>query len=155
MHGLMMDDGLLVSSLLAQAACNHPDTEIVSRLCDGTIHRYDYLRCEIRAKNLARAMHALGVRPGDRVATLAWNDFRHVELFYGICGIGAVCHTLNPRLPKEQLRYIAAHSQFRVLFSIPPSWRSPKLWPPRSTDSGNTSFSARRRRCPPPPCPAP
>lgn len=115
----MMDDGLLVSSLLAQAACNHPDTEIVSRLCDGTIHRYDYLRCEIRAKNLARAMHALGVRPGDRVATLAWNDFRHVELFYGICGIGAVCHTLNPRLPKEQLRYIAAHSQFRVLFLDP------------------------------------
>jgi 3-(methylthio)propionyl---CoA ligase len=116
MRGLMSQEPLLVSMLIRHAARFHGDTEIVSRLLDGAIHRYTYAEAERRARRLARALLRLGIRPGDRVGTLATNTYRHFELYYGISGIGAVCHTINPRLFDEQLLYIVNHAQDRLLF---------------------------------------
>ncbi len=116
MQGLMSERPLLVSSLIQHAARYHGDVEIVSRLVDGTIHRYDYAEAERRARRLGRALLRLGVKPGDRVGTLAWNTYRHVELYYGVSGIGAVCHTINPRLFDDQIIYIVNHAQDRLLF---------------------------------------
>ena len=98
MQGLMMDKPLLISSLLEHAAKYHGGTEIVSRTVEGPIHRYTFADAEIRARKLAKALRALGIREGDRVATLAWNGYRHYELYYGVSGMGAVCHMINPRL---------------------------------------------------------
>jgi fatty-acyl-CoA synthase len=116
MLGLMSERPLLVSSILTHAATCHSDGEIVSRTIEGPIHRYTYADAELRAKQLARALLRLGVEPGDRIATLAWNTFRHVELYYAISGIGAVCHTINPRLFDDQIVYIVNHASDRLLF---------------------------------------
>ena len=116
MDGLMMDRPLLVSSLIAHAGRYHGDTEIVSRTVEGSIHRTTYAETERRAKRLANALTRLGIKPGDRIATLAWNGYRHFELYFGISGIGAVCHTINPRLFHEQIEYIANHAGDRLLF---------------------------------------
>ncbi|MBN3724094.1 3-(methylthio)propionyl-CoA ligase [Burkholderia sp. Ac-20379] len=117
--GQMMDVPLLVSSLIAHAARHMGDAEIVSRRVEGDIHRYTYRDCERRAKQLAQALLRGGVQPGDRVGTLAWNGYRHLEAYYGISGMGAVCHTINPRLFPEQLVYIVNHADDRfVLFDI-------------------------------------
>jgi 3-(methylthio)propionyl---CoA ligase len=116
MRGLMSQERLLVSMLIRHAARFHGDTEIVSRLVDGGIHRYGYAEAERRSRRLARALLRLGIEPGDRVGTLAWNTYRHFELYYGISGIGAVCHTINPRLFDEQIVYIINHAQDRLLF---------------------------------------
>jgi len=116
MRGLMMDMPLLVSSLLAHADRCHGDTEIVSRAVEGPIHRYTYSQAHRRAKQLAQALARLGVKQGDRVATLAWNGFRHFELYYGVSGMGAVIHTINPRLFPEQLVFIANHAEDAYLF---------------------------------------
>jgi acyl-CoA synthetase (AMP-forming)/AMP-acid ligase II len=118
MRGLMMDRPLLISSLIRYAAEYHGDAEIVSRSPDG-LHRYTYRDLEARSKRLGRALMRLGIRLGDRVATLAWNGFRHLELYYGVSCIGAVCHTVNPRLFQEQIRYIVNHAADRVLFLDP------------------------------------
>src|SRR3954469_6603047 len=106
MLGLMMDRPLLVSNLIEHAGRYHADAEIVSRTVEGPIHRTTYAEAERRAKKVANALTALGIRPGDRVATLAWNGYRHFELYFGISGIGAVCHTIHPRLFHEQIEYI-------------------------------------------------
>jgi len=116
MRGLMSERPLLVSAIIAHAALYHRDTEIVSRTVEGAIHRYSYAQAERRSKRVARALLRLGIKPGDRVGTLAWNTFRHLELYYGISGIGAVCHTINPRLFDEQLVYIVNHAADRLLF---------------------------------------
>ena len=116
MHGLMSERPLLVSAIIKHAAIYHRDTEIVSRTVEGPIHRYTYGEAERRSKRLARALLRLGIRPGDRVGTLAWNTFRHVELYYAISGIGAVCHTINPRLFDGQIVYIINHAADRLLF---------------------------------------
>jgi fatty-acyl-CoA synthase len=116
MRGLMMDRPLLVSSLIDYAATYHGDTEIVSRTVEGGTHRYGYAEAASRARRLAQALRRLGVADGDRVATLAWNGFRHLELYFGISGIGAVCHTVNPRLFHDQIRYIVNHAEDRLLF---------------------------------------
>jgi acyl-CoA synthetase (AMP-forming)/AMP-acid ligase II len=116
MHGLMSERPLLISAIIKHAALYHRDTEIVSRTVEGGIHRYTYGSAERRAKRLARAFLKLGIRPGDRVGTLAWNTFRHFELYYAISGIGAVCHTINPRLFDDQILYIANHAEDRLLF---------------------------------------
>ncbi|WP_025599516.1 3-(methylthio)propionyl-CoA ligase [Burkholderia sp. WSM2230] len=108
--GQMMDVPLTVSSLLAHAARHFGSAEIVSRRIEGDIHRYTYRDCERRAKQLAQALIALGVQPGERVATLAWNGYRHLETYYGTTGFGAVCHTINPRLFPEQIAYIVNHA---------------------------------------------
>jgi len=91
--------------------------EIVSRSVEGPIHRYNYSEANHRAKQLAQALEGLGMQLGDRVATLAWNGYRHLECYYGVSGIGAVLHTINPRLFPEQIVYIANHAEDRVLFT--------------------------------------
>jgi len=118
-HGLMMDSPLLTSSLIVHAARQHGDTEIVSRSVEGPIHRYTYAEAEARAKRLAKALLELGVGGSDRIATLAWNGHRHLELYFGISGLGAVCHTINPRLFADQLAYIVNHAKDRYVFLDP------------------------------------
>ena len=117
LYGLMMDSPLLVITLLEFAARHHGATEIVSRSVEGPIHRYTYRDAYGRASQLAWALKALGIAQGDRVATLAWNTHRHFELYYAIPGIGAVCHTVNPRLHPDQIAYIVNHAEDRLLFA--------------------------------------
>lgn len=120
MLGLMQDDlPLLVSSLLDYAEKFHPDQEIVTRSLEGPIHRYTYKDASSRAKKLAKALQALDVQLGDRIGTLAWNTYRHFEAWYGITGIGAVTHTLNPRLFPEQLSYIINHAENKYILLDP------------------------------------
>ncbi|GAB3328753.1 3-(methylthio)propionyl-CoA ligase [Hymenobacter humi] len=116
MQGLMMADQLRVAGIIEHAAKWHADSEIVSRLPEGGIHRYTYAQAHHRSKRLANALLRLGMQDGDRVGTLAWNTHRHFELYYGVAGIGAVCHTINPRLFPEQLVYIINHAEDRLLF---------------------------------------
>src|SRR5438477_13100429 len=116
MRGLMSERPLLVSSLIEHAARYHGDVEIVSLLVDGTTYRYGYAEAARRSKQLANALLRLGIEPGDRVGTLAWNTHRHFELYYGVSGIGAMCHTINPRLFDEQIDYIINHAADRLLF---------------------------------------
>jgi len=117
MKGLMMDTPLLISSLIRFAAQYHSDTEIVSRTLEGPLHRYTYSDAYLRIKKLANALHKFGIQPGDRVATLAWNGYRHFELYYAISSMGAVCHTINPRLFHEQIDYIINHAEDRMIFA--------------------------------------
>ena len=116
MFGLMQDRPLLIQQLIDHAAQNHGDTEIVSRTVEGGIHRYTYRDAQARAKKVAEALAALGIKPGDRIGTLAWNGYRHFELYYGVSGMGAVCHTINPRLFPEQIAYIVNHAEDQLLF---------------------------------------
>ena len=116
MLGLMQDRPLLISSLIEHANAFHPGAEIVSRTVEGPIHRCTYGDIHRRSKQVAKALIALGVAPGDRVATLAWNGYRHMELYYGVSGMGAVLHTINPRLFPEQITYIANHAEDKYLF---------------------------------------
>ncbi|CAM3446457.1 3-(methylthio)propionyl-CoA ligase [Parendozoicomonas haliclonae] len=116
MLGNMMDLPLQISSLLDHAEQTHPDTEIVSRRCEGDIHRYTMSDAAKRAKQAANALEKMGVQQGDRVATLAWNNYRHYELYFAVSGTGAVMHTINPRLFPEQLVYIINHAEDRWIF---------------------------------------
>jgi 3-(methylthio)propionyl---CoA ligase len=116
LRGLMMDRPLLVSSVIDYAAEVFPNVEIVSQTVEGGLHRYGYAQARQRIGRLANALLQLGVKPGDRVATLAWNGYRHFELYFAISGIGAVCHTINPRLFPEQITYIANHAGDSMLF---------------------------------------
>src|SRR5262252_3898338 len=115
MEGLMQDWPLVISSVLDHAYINHPEREIVSRSVEGPIHRYTYKDLYARSKRCAKALRKLGLREGDVAATLAWNTYRHMEVWYGIMGLGAVCHTINPRLFTDQIIYIANHAEDRVL----------------------------------------
>ena len=115
MLGLMQTQPLLISSILTHAARHHPRAEVVSRLVDGRMHRTTYLELEERARRLVRALQALGVARHDRVATLAWNSFRHLELYYGVSGMGAVIHTVNPRLAPDDVAYIIGDAGATVL----------------------------------------
>ncbi len=116
MHGSMQDWPLLVSKIIDHAATNHGQREVVSLTCEGGIHRSNWATVRRRAKQVAGALRELGVAPGDRVATLAWNTHRHLESWYGISGMGGVAHTINPRLFEDQIVYIANHAEDRVLF---------------------------------------
>ncbi|MFM0529462.1 3-(methylthio)propionyl-CoA ligase [Paraburkholderia strydomiana] len=116
MQGLMMEQPLLVASLLVHAERHHGAQEIVSRRVEGDIHRYQYRDLAQRARRMANALAGLGVQPGERVATLAWNGYRHMEMYFAASGSGAVLHTLNPRLHVEQLAYIIDHAEDRVVF---------------------------------------
>lgn len=116
MHGQIMDVPLLISSLIRHADRYHGDTEIVTRTVEGPIHRYTYRDAHGRARQLANALTSLGVKQGERVATLAWNTHRHFEIYYATSGMGAVCHTINPRLFPEQIAYIAEHAEDKHLF---------------------------------------
>ena len=116
MQGLMMDRPLLISTLLQHAESTYPKTEIVSRRCEGDIHRYTMKDAAARARKVANLLKKLDIQDGQRVATLAWNNYRHFELYYGISGYGAVLHTINPRLFAEQLVYIINHAEDRFIF---------------------------------------
>ena len=116
MQGLMMDQPLLISNIIDHAARYHGDTEIVSVGTDAGRHRTNYSEVRNRAKKLGAALLKRGLEHSDRVATIAWNNHRHLELYYGISGAGLVCHTINPRLFPEQLKYIVSHANDRVVF---------------------------------------
>ena len=116
MHGLMMNMPLLISSLIRHAATHHGDTEIVSRLTEGGIHRYTYADAHRRAQQMANVLTQLGIQHGDRVGTLAWNGYRHFETYFAASGMGAVLHTINPRLFPEQITYIINHADDQYVF---------------------------------------
>ncbi|MEA3183397.1 MAG: 3-(methylthio)propionyl---CoA ligase [Gammaproteobacteria bacterium] len=116
MLGLMQSHPLLVSSLIEHASRSHPDTEVVSRTREGSVHRCTFADIGWRSKRVADALTCLGVEPGQRVGTLAWNNYRHLELFFGVSGMGAVIHTVNPRLFPSQLEYIINHAEDQYLF---------------------------------------
>jgi fatty-acyl-CoA synthase len=119
MQGLMQDWPLVVSSVLDFAYTNHPEQEVVSRSTEGPIHRYTYKDLYQRAKKCAKALRKLGLGQGQVAATMAWNTGRHMEAWYGIMGLGAVCHTLNPRLFPDQLVYIINHAEDKfILFDL-------------------------------------
>ncbi len=117
MQGLMQDWPLTVDKILDHAKAWHGGREIVSRSVEGPIVRTTYAEVYERAKRVSNALLGLGILPGDRVATLAWNTARHIEAWYGIMGMGAVCHTLNPRLFAEQLVYIINHADDRIILT--------------------------------------
>ncbi len=116
MIGLMQHHPLLISSLIEHAAKVHQSAEIVSHMPGAPAHRCSYVDVARRARQLAQAVMALGIREGDRVGTMAWNGYRHLELFFGVSGMGAVLHTVNPRLFPEQIAYIVNHAENQVLF---------------------------------------
>ncbi|MGI9217697.1 MAG: AMP-binding protein, partial [Hydrogenophaga sp.] len=116
MLGQMQSQPLLISSLITHAERHHGGTEIVSRRVEGDIHRTTYKEIASRSRRLAKALAALGVQHSDRIATLAWNGYRHMELYYAVSGSGAVLHTLNPRLHPDQVVWIADHAEDQVLF---------------------------------------
>ncbi len=115
MHGLMMNTPLLISSIAEHAANFHGDREIVSVTMDNPRHRYTVGDSVQRARQLAGALDKLGFERGDRIATIAWNDYRHLEIYYGVSGAGYVCHTINPRLFPEQLVFIINHAEDRYI----------------------------------------
>lgn len=117
MKGLMMNRPLLVSDIIDYAAVAHGDARLISSRTEGDRHEYDYAAARARIVQLSLALEQMGVRPGDRVATLAWNGYRHFELYYAIQGIGAVCHTINPRLSHEQLVYVVNHAEDMLFFA--------------------------------------
>ena len=119
MLGQMMSRPLLISMIAQHAAQWHPQREIVSITADHPRHRYTYREAFARAKQLANVLTAAGVVRGERIATLAWNDFRHFEIYYGVSGAGFVCHTINPRLFASQIEYIIDHAEDRWLFLDP------------------------------------
>jgi fatty-acyl-CoA synthase len=116
MQALMMNSQLMISSILRHADKNFPDSEIVSVTADNPRHRHTYKDFANRSRQLANALVELGAKFGDRIGTLAWNDYRHLELYYGVSGSGMVCHTINPKLFPEQVNYIINHAEDRFIF---------------------------------------
>jgi 3-(methylthio)propionyl---CoA ligase len=117
MFGLMQDWPLLLHKIIDFAAIQHPDQEVVSRTIEGPMHRTNYFRIRKRSLRLAQRLRRDGIQLGDRVATLAWNGYRHLEAWYGIVGIGAIYHTVNPRLFPEQIAWIVNHAEDRMIFA--------------------------------------
>ena len=116
MLGLMMDMPLLISDLIRHADRHHGNTEIVSKTVEGGMHRYTYRDAHKRARQLAKALQALGAKMNDRIGTLAWNGYRHFEIYYAVAGIGSIIHTINPRLFPDQISYIANHAEDSYIF---------------------------------------
>lgn len=114
--GQMMQMPLSISSLLVHAARHHGDSEIVSKRVEGDIHRTSWAEVELRSRKLAQALQRLGCEPGERVGTLAWNGYRHVEIYYAVSGAELVCHTINPRLFPQQVAWIINDAQDKILF---------------------------------------
>jgi|SRR5208282_1000425 len=119
MLGLMQRYPLLISSLIVHAARHRGGAEVVSNLGGASLHRTTYVDIERRSRRLARVLAKLGVGFGDRVATLAWNDYRHLELYYGVSGMGAVCHAVNPRLAADDIAFIISDAQDCAIFADP------------------------------------
>jgi 3-(methylthio)propionyl---CoA ligase len=114
--GLMQSQGLMISSILTHAARHHGSSEVVSRTHENTTHRYTWRDVEARSRRLVRVLQKLGVGQSDRVGTLAWNGYRHLEVYYAAPGMQAICHTINPRLHPDDIAYIVNHAQDKVLF---------------------------------------
>lgn len=117
--GKMMSQPLTITTIMDFAERVHGDSEIVSITSDNPEHRYTYADAFRRTRQLANGLAAAGAKQGDRIATLAWNDYRHFELYYGISCTGAVCHTINPRLFPEQVDYIVNHAKDKLIFTDP------------------------------------
>jgi len=117
MLGLMQPHGLMISAMLRHAARHHAGGEIVSRTHEGGIHRTTWSALEQRARRLVRVLQGLGVGTQDRVGTLAWNNHRHLEVYYAAPGMQAICHTVNPRLHPDDIAYIVNHAGDSVLFA--------------------------------------
>ena len=117
MLGLMQDWPLLCHKVIDHAATLHAERAVISRSIEGPIHRTNYAAIRARALKVAQRLDRDGIRLGDRVATLAWNTWRHLEAWYGILGIGAVYHTVNPRLFPDQIAWIINHAEDRVLIT--------------------------------------
>lgn len=117
MLGLMQSHGLLISTILKHAARHHGTTEILSRNHHNSTDRTHWAALEHRSRRLVRALTKLGIEPGDRVGTLAWNGIRHLEVYYAAPGMGAICHTINPRLHPDDIAYIVNHARDKVLFA--------------------------------------
>ena len=115
MLGLMQQQPLLISALIDFAEKHHGDGEIVSRRVEGDIHRCRWRDVAKRARRIANALDGAGLAQSDRVATLAWNGYRHLELYFGVSGSGRVLHTINPRLIPEQIAWIANHAEDQIL----------------------------------------
>src|SRR6204780_543041 len=113
--GLMMDRPLLISSIIEHAAAQFGDMHVVSRETHGPVIRYTFAECAARVRQLANALRHLGLEAGSAVASLAWNNHRHLEAYYAVSGSGMVMHTCNPRLHPEQLIYIVNHAEDRIL----------------------------------------
>jgi fatty-acyl-CoA synthase len=116
MQGLMQDWPLLCHRIIDHAAIQHGNREVVTRSIEGPIHRTNYREIRKRSLQVAQRLEKDGIKLGDRVATLAWNTWRHLETWYGITGVGAVYHTINPRLFPEQISYIANHAEDKLMF---------------------------------------
>lgn len=116
MLGNMMNSQLLITDLLRYANSAHPDQQIVSRTIEGEIHRTTYGQCWQRSCQLAHALQSLGVKQNDCVASMAWNTHRHMELYYAVSGLGAILHTVNPRLFSDQVQYIIEHAEDKYVF---------------------------------------
>ena len=119
LRGLNMDRQLLISSLIDYAGRNHSSTEVVATDSSGAVHRSNWGEIRSRSMQLASALLQQGIHPGDRVATIAWNDHRHLELYYSITGIGSVLHTVNPRLREQQIAWILNHAEDQIVFIDP------------------------------------
>lgn len=116
MHGLIQDRPLLLSGALTYAARHHGETPVVSRRRDGSFHVSTWSETDQRVRALADTLTRRGIRRGDRLATLAWNNYRHLEIYFAVTAIGAICHPINPRLFLAQAIYIAQHAEDRALF---------------------------------------
>ncbi len=116
MTGTMMHQPLTISSLISHASRYHGDTEVISVETTGGVVRSSWAEVESNARKLAAALERLGLKQGDRCGTIAWNNRRHLEVYYGVAGAGMVCHTINPRLFPDQLVYIINHAEDQVLF---------------------------------------
>ncbi|HVF17674.1 MAG TPA: AMP-binding protein, partial [Steroidobacteraceae bacterium] len=119
MLGQMMNRPLLISMIARHTEQWHANREIVSITADHARHRYTYREAFARARQLTNALTRAGIGRGDRIATLAWNDFRHFEIYYGVSCAGFVCHTINPRLFEDQITYIVSHAEDRWLLIDP------------------------------------
>src|SRR6201995_2991239 len=116
MLGLMQSPNLMISAILTHAARNHATAEVISRTHENTTHRYTWADVERRSRRLVRVLQRLGVGREDRVGTLAWNGYRHLEVYYAASGMEAICHTINPRLHPDDVAYIINHAQDKILF---------------------------------------
>ena len=119
MNGLMMDSQLTITSIMKHADLINGKSEIVSVTGDNPLHKYTYKDAFRRVRQMANALQKVGFESGDRIATLAWNDYRHFELYYAISCSGQVCHTVNPRLFPEQIDFIINHAEDQFIFTDP------------------------------------
>ena len=147
MLGLMQDWPLLCHRIIDHAAIYHGERKVITRSIEGPIHTTNYAEIRARALKVAQRLEKDGIKLGDRVATLAWNTWRHLEAWYGVLGLGAIYHTVNPRLFPDQIAWIVNHAGDRAMFTDSPSCRFWKRSRTSCRASSATSCSPIRRIC--------